>query len=107
LGALCVVAAHLAERGWAVLARGIPYELRDIDGQPVSREEAKAIVAECWTVPEEVRRRRRSKKKVGKAPHQVLSGHVSRARSAVPRRPSPRDIVDAASRAVKAARGGA
>ena len=107
LKALCVVASHLAERGWAVLARGTPCELRDIDGSPVNREEAKAIVAECWTVSEEVRRRRRSKKKVGKAPHQVLSGHVSRARSAVPRRPSPRDIVDAASRAVKAARGGA
>ncbi len=107
LKALCVVASHLAERGWAVLARGTPYELRDIDGSPVNREEAQAIVVECWTVPEEVRRRRRSKKKVGKAPHQVLSGHVSRARNAVPRRPSPRDIVDAASRAVKAARGGA
>lgn len=105
LKALCVVAAHLAERAWAVLARGTPYELRDTDGRPVSRQEAKAIIAERFTVPEEVRRRRRSKK-VGKAPHQVLVGHV-RARGAVPRRPSPRDIVDAASRAVKSARGGA
>lgn len=106
LKALCVVASHLAERAWAVLARGMPYELRDTDGRPVSREEARAIIAERWTVPEEVRRRRRSKK-VGKVPHQVLVGHVSRARSAVPRRPSPGDIVDAASRAVKTARGGA
>jgi hypothetical protein len=32
LKALCVVAAHL----WAVLARGTPYELRDIGGRPVS-----------------------------------------------------------------------
>jgi transposase len=87
LKALCVVASHLAERAWAVLARGMPYELRDTDGRPVSREEARAIIAERWTVPEEVRRRRRSKK-VGKVPHQVLVGHVSRARSAVPRRPS-------------------
>jgi transposase len=105
LKALCVVASHLAERSWAVLARGTPYELRDTDGRSVSRQEAKAIVAECWTVPEEVRRRRRSKK--GKAPHQVLKGHVSRARSAVSRRPSPHDIVGVASRAVKTARGGA
>jgi transposase len=75
LKALCVVASHLAERSWAVLARGTPYELQDTDGRPVSRQEAKAIIAECWTVPEEVRRRRRSKK-VGKVPHQVLSGHL-------------------------------
>lgn len=106
LKALCVVASHLAERAWAVLARGRPYELRDTDGRPVSREEAKAIIAESWTVPEEVRRRRRSRK-VGKAPHQVLSGHASRARSAVSRRPSPHLIVDARSHAVKVARGGA
>src|SRR6266540_3400284 len=39
-------------------------------------------------VATEVRLRRRHKK-VGKVPHQVLVGHVSRARSAVPRRPSP------------------
>jgi transposase len=106
LKALCVVAAHLAERAWAVLARGTPYELRDTDGRPVSREEAKAIIAERWTVPEEVRRRRRSKK-AGKVPHQVLTGRVSRARGAVPRRPSPPDIVEAAPRAVKLVRGGA
>ena len=85
---LCVVAAHLAERAWAVMARGTPYVIRDIDGRPVPKAEAKAIIAEHWTVPEDVRRRRRNKK-VGKVPHQVLVGHVSRARSAVSRRPSP------------------
>ncbi|MBI2239031.1 MAG: IS110 family transposase [Actinobacteria bacterium] len=87
--ALCVVAAHLAERAWAVMARGAPYVVRDTDGRPVGKAEAKAIVAECWTVPEEVRRRRRNKK-VGKVPHQVLMGHVRvSARSATTRRPSP------------------
>src|SRR6266542_4888528 len=86
--ALCVVAARLAERAWAVMARGTPYVVRDTDGRPVAKAEAGAIIAEHWTVPEEVRRRRRHKK-VGKVPHQVLVGHVSRARSAVPRRPSP------------------
>lgn len=80
--ALCVVAAHLAERTWAVMARGRPYVVRDTDGRPVSKAEAKAIIAGSWTVPEEVRRRRRNKKR-GKVPHQVLVGHAqSRARSA-------------------------
>src|SRR6266536_2643218 len=87
--ALCVVAAHLAERAWAVMVRGTPYVVRDTDGRPLSKAEAKAIIAEQWTVPEDVRRRRRSKK-VGKVPHQVLVGHTqSRAQSAATRRPSP------------------
>ena len=68
LGALCVVAANLAERAWAVMHRDMPYVICDTDGPPVTAEEAKAIIAEHWTVPAEVRARRRSKK-MGKAPH--------------------------------------
>jgi transposase len=86
LGAVCVVAAHLAERAWTVMNRGTPYVLCDTDGVPVTPAQAKAIIAERWTVPEEVRQRRRSKK--GKAPQQVLQGHVTGAQGAT-RRPSP------------------
>jgi transposase len=86
LGAVCVVAAHLAERAWTVMNRGMPYVLCDTDGTPITAEQAKVIIAERWTVPEEVRRRRRSKK--GKAPQQVLQGHVTGAQGAT-RRPSP------------------
>ena len=86
LGALGVVAAHLAERAWVVMDRGMPYVICDTDSTPVTPTQAKAIIAECWTVPEEVRRRRRSRK--GKAPQQVLQGHVHGAQGAT-RRPSP------------------
>ena len=93
LGANCVVAAHLAERAWAVLTRGMPYVICDVDGTPVTPAQAKTIIAQRYTVSAEVRARRRSRKttRAGKAPHQVLTGHVSdvRARSAVTRRPSP------------------
>ena len=34
LGALCVVAANLAERFWAVMNRGMPYVICDTDGTP-------------------------------------------------------------------------
>ena len=88
LGAVCVVAAHLAERAWTVLDRGMPYVICDTDNTPVSTEQAKQIIAERWTVPEEVRRRRRSTKAKGKAPQQVLQGHVTGAQGAT-RRPSP------------------
>jgi transposase len=86
LGALCVVAAHLGERAWTVMDRGLPYVLCDTDGTPVTHAQAKDIIAEHWTVPEEVRRRRRSRK--GKVPQQVHAGHVHGAQSAT-RRPSP------------------
>lgn len=74
LGALCVVAAHLADRAWRVMHRGTPYVVQDIDGRPVNPQEAKAVIAERYTVTEEVRRLRRSKK-AGKAPQEVLTGH--------------------------------
>ncbi len=68
LGAVCVVAAHLAERAWAVMDRKMPYIVCDIDGRPVTPDEAKAIIADQWTVPTDVRARRRSKK-AGKPPN--------------------------------------
>jgi transposase len=73
LGALCVVAAHLAERFWAVMSRGEPYVVRDIDGRPVTTAEARAIIRAYFTVPAEVRARRRSKK-TRKAPQTVPTG---------------------------------
>jgi hypothetical protein len=73
LGALCVVAANLAERAWTVMHRAMPYVICDTDSRPVTTEEAKAIIAEHWTVPPEVRARRRNKK-MGKAPQTVLDG---------------------------------
>jgi len=73
LGALCVVAANLAERSWAVMDRGMPYVICDTDGTPVTPGEAKAIIAEHWTVTPDIRARRRSKK-AGKAPKNIHAG---------------------------------
>jgi len=77
LGALCVVAANLAERFWTVMNRGMPYEIRDTDGRLVDPAEARHLIAEHWTVPPEVRARRRSKK-AGKAPQKVPTGQSRR-----------------------------
>jgi len=82
LGALCVVAASLAERAWAVMHRQMPYVICDTDGRPVNPQEAKTIIAEHWTVPTETRARRRHKK-AGKAPQKALTGQSNpHARSA-------------------------
>ncbi len=55
--AVCVVATHLLDRVWVVIVENRPYELRDVDGTPVSPQRARQIIAEKYTVPEEVRKR--------------------------------------------------
>jgi len=57
--------------------RGIPYVICDTDGRPVTANEAKMIIAERFTVPDEVRARRRSKK-TGKAPQTTQTGRQTR-----------------------------
>jgi transposase len=94
--ALAVVAAHLARRLWRVLKHQTPYVVCDIDGRPVTGDQAKQIIAERYTVPEDIRRRRRASKQAGKAPHQVLKGHAIKpgAQGAGnTRRPSPSPIL--------------
>ena len=74
--AVCVVAARLAERAWVVMSRGQPYVVRDLDGRPVNMTEAKAIIAERYTVPAQVRARTSTRRKrAGRAPQQVLTAH--------------------------------
>jgi hypothetical protein len=62
--ALCACATHLLDRVYVILKEGRPYELRDVDGTPVTPEETRKIVTERYTVPEEVRKRnnRRARK---------------------------------------------
>lgn len=55
--AVCACASHLLDRVYRVLADDRPYELRDVDGTPVTAAEAQAIIAERYMVPTEVRRR--------------------------------------------------
>lgn len=93
LKALCVVATHLTRRLYAVMSRRTPYQLQDTDGRAISPEEGKAIVAAHWTVTEEVRRRRRSRK-TRKAPQQVMRPAFN-ANGGITRRPSPTPILAA------------
>lgn len=57
--ALCAVATRLVSRIFRVLKTGHAYELRDLDGRPITVTEGKRIVAERFTVPAEIRRTRR------------------------------------------------
>ncbi len=55
--AVCCCATHLLDRVRAILRDDRPYQLCDVDGRPVTREEARAIVLDRYQVPEQVRRR--------------------------------------------------
>ena len=55
--AVCACATHLLDRIRAVLREERPYELRDTKGQPVTPAQARTIIAERFTVPDEVRKR--------------------------------------------------
>lgn len=57
--ALCHLATTLATRLAACWRRRERYVLRDVDGTPITEAEGRAIVAERYKIPEEVRRARR------------------------------------------------
>jgi len=57
--AVCAVASHLARRIYAVLRDGRPYELRDLEGRPISKKGSRALVLNKFQVPESLRKQRR------------------------------------------------
>lgn len=58
--ALCHIATTLLTRIIACWRTGQPYQLRDIDGSPVTVDQARAIIAERYAIPADLRTRRRS-----------------------------------------------
>jgi hypothetical protein len=57
----CVaVARKLVERTWTMLSRGTPDQIRDLDGQPISRHEAKKMIKQVCTDPDQVRAKARA-----------------------------------------------
>ncbi len=55
--AVCACATHLLDRVFAVLREDQPYQLRGVDGTPVTVEQAQRLIAERYCVSPEVRRR--------------------------------------------------
>lgn len=61
--AVCAVSTHLVGRIIRVLKDKRPYELRDLEGKPITKKEAKILIKRELTVPEEARKRTRSRRK--------------------------------------------
>jgi transposase len=58
--ALCHIATTLLTRIIACWRAGQPYQLRDIDGTPVTTDQARAIIAARYMIPKDLRARRRT-----------------------------------------------
>lgn len=77
--AVCTCATHLIDRVRVVLIQERPYELRDVDGRPVTKEEARRIIADRYTVSEAVRQQ--TNQKARKARQEKQEENAERRRS--------------------------
>jgi transposase len=57
--AMGAVMSHLGARVWRVLKEDRPYEIRNLEGKSIDKNEAKGIISSQYHVSEEVRRERR------------------------------------------------
>lgn len=56
--AVCAVGTHLANRIYTILKEERPYELRDLDGKPISKEKSRELCLTHYQVPAAVRQRK-------------------------------------------------
>jgi transposase len=60
--AMGAVMSHIGARILAVLRENKPYELRDVQGKPITWEDAKTLIRLHYQVPQEIRRERRRRR---------------------------------------------
>jgi hypothetical protein len=84
--ALCSVGAVLLTRIAACLRDGVPYVLQDVDGRVITPDEGKAICAQRYTVPAEVRAARRtvSRNRIVKGRDEATVSGVAKRSKAAP-----------------------
>ena len=63
--ALCHIATTLLTRIIACWRAGQPYQLRDVDGTPVTIDQARKIIAERYAIPKDLRAQRRTTARTG------------------------------------------
>jgi transposase len=78
--AVCAVATHLLDRILVILKEDRPYQLRDVGGAPVTGKEARRIIAEKYTVPEDVRRRNNRRVRQQRADHKAERAYTRQKR---------------------------
>jgi hypothetical protein len=69
--AICACATHLLDRVLVVLRQDKAYELRDVNGTPITSQPARAIIAEHYTVQEAVPQRTTKRQRKERAERQA------------------------------------
>lgn len=87
--ALCAVASHLTGRIWAVIRQDRPYTWRALDGQPITREQARTIALSLAVDPDTRCRLRQQRGPDASHPRQPEAPHDHD-------RPSPTDLTQRA-----------
>jgi len=78
LQAVCACATHLLDRIYALLREDRPYQLRDVDGRPLDKRQARLICQEQYHVPDEIRRRNNHRARKARLERQVERRYVRR-----------------------------
>lgn len=76
--AVCACASHLLNRVYTILKEERPYELRDVDGTPVTKAQARRICQEQYRVPAEVRRRNNYRARKARAEQRVEQRYLKK-----------------------------
>lgn len=76
--AVCACATHLLNRVYAVLHQQRPYQLRDVDGTPLTAEQARNICLERYHVPPTVRQRNNHRVRQERAEQRVEQRYLKR-----------------------------
>ncbi len=76
--AVCAVMTKLLNRILCILKENRKYELRDLAGNPIEAKEAKELIKQKFSVPEEVRRRTRARKNSKNKKEQYLDNLLQR-----------------------------
>jgi transposase len=79
--AVCACASHLASRIYAILKQQRPYQLRNLEGHPISPSEAQHICRTQYRVPEEIRRRNQVRTRRAAAKRRTEQRYQKRHRS--------------------------
>lgn len=69
--AICACAGHLLNRIYAILRDQRPYELRDEQGNPLDKAQARQLCQEKYQVPDEVRRRNNARVRKERKEHKT------------------------------------
>jgi transposase len=73
--AVCACATHLLDRVYVVLKLDRPYELRDVDHRSLTPEQARATIAQHYTVSPEVRQRSQRRARKARAERRIERQH--------------------------------